>query len=285
MRIALFGGTFDPVHLGHLAVARVAADKFDLGRVYFVPADLPPHKQKRQLTKFQHRFAMLALATADDPRFVPSLLDAHTGHPNYSLDTVRRLKTTLKKNDKLYFLIGIDAFRDIATWHKPVELLSEVEFIVVSRPGFSLAEIGKSLPETLRPNGAMSRAFRHQRAEGTIVLPGATIHLLSEVHEKASSTHIRAAAHKSVKQLSRYVPRLVAEYIKKEHLYLWADGDGKARSREADHAPSAVLQERQRTIAKAKLQSGLERSDKEERQVLSFEESRHSHAGRSHKNG
>ena len=126
MKVGLFGGTFDPVHLGHMAVARAAAGKFDLGRIYFAPADLPPHKQKRRLTDFQHRFAMLALATVDDPRFVPSLLDAHTGQPNYSLDTVRRLKSTLKKIDKLYFLIGIDAFKDISTWHKPVELLAEV---------------------------------------------------------------------------------------------------------------------------------------------------------------
>jgi nicotinate-nucleotide adenylyltransferase len=248
MKIAFFGGTFDPVHLGHMAVARAAAEKFDLGRVYFAPADLPPHKQKRRLTDFQHRFAMLALATADDPRFVPSLLDAHTGQPNYSIDTVRRLKSTLKKNDKLYFLIGIDAFKDISTWRQPVELLAEVEFIVVSRPGFSLADVGRALPEPLRPTDAMLHTVRRQHAEGTIALSGATIHLLGEVREKVSSTQIRAAAHKSVKQLSRYVPRLVAEYIKKEHLY--EDG---------------AVAERQK--------------------VLSFEESRHPHAGRSHKNG
>jgi nicotinate-nucleotide adenylyltransferase len=248
MKIAFFGGTFDPVHLGHMAVARAAAEKFDLGRVYFAPADLPPHKQKRRLTDFQHRFAMLALATVDDPRFVPSLLDAHTGQPNYSIDTVRRLKSTLKKSDKLYFLIGIDAFKDISTWRQPVELLAEVEFIVVSRPGYSLADIGRALPESLRPPDSMLNAIRHQRPEGTIALTGATIHLLGEVREKVSSTQIRAAAHKSVKQLSRYVPRLVAEYIKKEHLYV----DG-------------AVAERQK--------------------VLSFEESRHPHAGRSHKNG
>jgi nicotinate-nucleotide adenylyltransferase len=247
MRIALFGGTFDPVHLGHLAVARAAAEKFDLGRIYFAPADLPPHKQKRRLTDFQHRFAMLALATADDPRFVPSLLDAHTGQPNYSIDTVRRLKSTLKKSDKLYFLIGIDAFKDISTWYKPVELLAEVEFIVVSRPGFSLADVGEALPEPLRPKEVMLRAVRQQHAEGAIALEGATIHLLGQVREKVSSTQIRTAAHKSVKQLSRYVPRLVAEYIRKEHLYL----DSPA----------------------------------EREKVLSFEESRQRHAGRSHKNG
>ncbi|HET9838547.1 MAG TPA: nicotinate (nicotinamide) nucleotide adenylyltransferase [Candidatus Angelobacter sp.] len=331
MKTALFGGTFDPVHLGHLAVARAAADHFDLGRVYFVPADLPPHKQKRPLTNFQHRFAMLALATADDPRFVPSLLDSHTGQPNYSIDTVRRLKATLRKSDKLYFLIGMDAFKDIASWYKPVELLAEVEFIVVSRPGSSLADIGKALPGSLRPNEATLRAVRHQRAQGTIAVPGATIHLLGEVHERASSTHIRAAAHKSVTQLSRFVPRLVAEYIKKERLYI---DPAAARS----GLTSGVLQQRQPLVAKMKLQSGVERSDSnkssghsalrpptrrspgsparagfaragvesacirstknlkrstiagglersDKKKVLSFEEPRHPHAGRSHKNG
>jgi nicotinate-nucleotide adenylyltransferase len=285
MRVSLFGGTFDPVHLGHMAVARAAAEKFDLGRVYFAPADLPPHKQKRRLTDFQHRFAMLALATVDDPRFVPSLLDAHTGQPNYSLNTVRRLKSALKKSDKLYFLIGIDAFKDISTWYKPVELLAEVEFIVVSRPGYSLADVGRALPDPLRPAGAMLHAVR-QQAEGTIALPSATIHLLGEVHEKFSSTQIRAAApHKSVKQLSRYVPRLVAEYIKKEHLYTGSEAAEKAGSRaEAAHAPKRVHQD-QENAKRAKTISGLERSDKDERQVLSFEESRQGHAGRSHKNG
>src|SRR5215475_12366380 len=124
MKIALFGGTFDPVHLGHLAVARAAADKFDLARIYFAPADLPPHKLKRKLTDFQHRFAMLALATAEDKRFVPSLLDAPAGAPNYSVETVRRLKSSLAKSDKLYFLIGMDAFADIATWRRPEALLA-----------------------------------------------------------------------------------------------------------------------------------------------------------------
>jgi nicotinate-nucleotide adenylyltransferase len=254
MKIALFGGTFDPVHLGHLAVARAAAEKFGLGRVYFVPADLPPHKQKRKLTDFQHRFTMLALATADDPRFVASLLDSHTGQPNYSISTVRRLKSTLKKTDKLYFLIGIDAFKDIGTWRQPEELLSEVEFIVVSRPGYSLADVGRALPESLRPTDLMMRAMRRQHVDGTIALMGATIHLLGEVREKVSSTQIRAAAGKPVKQLSRYVPPLVAEYIKKEHLYVGL--------------------------------AGVESASAEPDKVLSFQEARqHGHTGRSHKNG
>lgn len=220
MRVALFGGTFDPVHLGHIAVARAAAEKFKLNQVYFVPADLPPHKQKRKLTDFQHRFAMLALATIDDKRFVPSLLDAHTGQPNYSIDTVRRLKKELKALDKLYFLIGMDAFKDISTWRQPEELLAECEFIVAGRPGFSLADIGKVLPQSLRPSPTVISAMKRSRSNGMFVLPGVTLHLLPEVHEKVSSTQIRAAASKTAAQLSRYVPRLVAEYIKKERLYV-----------------------------------------------------------------
>ncbi len=224
MRIAFFGGTFDPVHLGHLSVARAAAEKFDLGTIYFAPADIPPHKQKRQLTDFQHRFAMLALACADDKRFVPSLLDAHTGKPNYSVDTVRRLKKTIRKSDTLYFLIGMDAFKEISTWYHPEALLAECEFIVASRPGYSLEDVGSALPEKLRPSEPVLRAMRGQRPNGTIALPGITIHLLPDVHERVSSTQIRAAASKSVPQLSRYVPRLVAEYIKKERLYTGATG-------------------------------------------------------------
>ncbi len=218
MKIAFFGGTFDPVHRGHLAVARAAAEKFGLGLIYFAPADIPPHKQKRKLTDFQHRFAMLALATAGDKRFVPSLLDAHTGRPNYSFETVRRLKSTLGKADQLYFLIGIDAFKDIGTWHKPVELLGECDFIVAFRPGYSLGDVGRALPDALRPPEPVLRALTKQHA-GTIELPGAAIHLLDEVRERVSSTQIRAAARKSVKDLSRFVPQAVAEYIEKEHLY------------------------------------------------------------------
>lgn len=235
MKIALFGGTFDPVHLGHLEVARAAADKFELNTIYFVPADIPPHKQSRQLTDFHHRFAMLALATADDKRFVPSLLDAPKGAPNYTIDTVRRVKRTLKKSDKLYFLIGMDAFKDIAAWYQPEALLAECEFIVVSRPGSSMAEIGNALPEKLRSTAETLRGAHNQQSTDTIALPGATIHLLSDIHHRVSSTQIRAAVSRPGRQLSRFVPRTVAEYIKKEKLYTGAAGDLK------DTAQSKVL--------------------------------------------
>jgi len=220
MNLALFGGTFDPVHRGHLAVARAAAKAFALRLIYFVPADLPPHKGNRVLTDFRHRIAMLALATAENDSFVPSLLEADSAQPNYSIETVRRFKRTLKKADHLYFLIGIDAFMEISTWRQPVQLLGECDFIVASRPGYSLADVGKALPEALRPSAEVLDALRQQQAGGTIALPSTTIHLLSDVNEKISSTRIRAAARKSLNQLSGYVPEPVARYIKKEHLYM-----------------------------------------------------------------
>ena len=126
MNIGLFGGTFDPVHRGHVALARVAMERCNLHRIYFVPAHIPPHKQKQPLTPFAHRFAMLVLATASEKAFVPSLLEApaegagtrkNPEKPNYTIDTIRRLKTSLKGRDNLFLLIGIDAFADITKWH------------------------------------------------------------------------------------------------------------------------------------------------------------------------
>jgi nicotinate-nucleotide adenylyltransferase len=235
MRVALFGGTFDPVHRGHLAVARTAADAFGLSLVYFALADIPPHKQKRKLTDFQHRYAMLALATAEDKRFVPSLLDSYTGQPNYSIDSVRRQKKTLNKSDKLYFLIGIDAFKDISTWRMPEELLAECDFIIANRPGHSMADVVRSLPKDLRPSETYLRNMKKAQRNGSLVIPGATLHLLTDVHERVSSTQIRAAAAKSAKQLARYVPQLVAEYIRKEGLYRPG-----ARTTEATPAPKVL---------------------------------------------
>ena len=219
MKLAFLGGTFDPVHLGHLAIARAAVEKLGLDLVYFVPASVPPHKRGRNLTEFQHRFAMLALATAEERRFLPSLLEANSTQPNYSIDTIRRLKSTLKPPDKLYFLIGADAFTEIASWRQPIELLSECDFVVSSRPGYSLETIEKALPESLRSEATLLKGSAEETVS-RVQLGSTTIHLLDSVDQPISSTQIRAAANNSVEELSKYVPRLVAEYIRKQHLYL-----------------------------------------------------------------
>jgi nicotinate-nucleotide adenylyltransferase len=229
MNTGLFGGTFDPVHRGHLALARVALDQYKLNRIYFVPANIPPHKQRQPLSPFVHRFAMLALATAQEKAFIPSLLEApdegaeqtkknRVEKPNYTIDTIRRLKQSFKGSDKLFVLIGMDAFCDIAKWHQAEALFSECEFIVANRPGYSLADVANALPASLRPRPEVTKPFQKHAATGDLVLKGATIHLLDDLHQPASATAIRQAA-ASGKPLGRFVDAPVAEYIKKVGLY------------------------------------------------------------------
>jgi nicotinate-nucleotide adenylyltransferase len=220
MNIGLFGGSFDPIHRGHLALAQAAANHYALRQVLFVAANVPPHKQKPPVTAFIHRYAMVALATQDEQRFVPSLLEAPewAEGTNYSIDTVRRLKQTLKKSDRLFFLIGMDAFKDIAKWREARALLGECDFIVASRPRYSLRDVAESLPEDLRPPAAVIRPFHKQAAKGDLVLPGVTLHLLEGVHESVSATAIRAAAAHG-KPLARWLDPRVADYIKKHGLY------------------------------------------------------------------
>jgi nicotinate-nucleotide adenylyltransferase len=238
MNIGLFGGTFDPIHRGHLALARVAQERCNLSRVLFVPAHIPPHKQRQPLSAFAHRYAMIALATAEQKDFVPSLLEApddldpgslakgkgkpkektRVVTPNYTVDTVKRLKQSFKKADRLFLLIGIDAFADIATWHQAEALFRECEFVVASRPGYSLADVANALPASLRPRVEVTRPFHKQAATGDLVLKGVNVHLLDEVYQPISSTVIREAA-AAGKPLGRFVEPAVADYIKKMGLY------------------------------------------------------------------
>ena len=224
MNIALFGGTFDPIHRGHLRVARAAAERFELNQVWFVPADIPPHKLKAPVTSYFHRYSMVSLAVAGNPDFLPSLLEAPDAEahmerrPSYTIDTVRRVKTELRKRDRLYFLIGIDAFRDIAKWYGAEALLKECEFIIAARPGYSLRDVASSLPRGLRPGAAELRKFRLWNHEGPLQFQGAKLHLLPETHENVSATQIRTVV-KSSAGLKKLVPDAVAEYIRKEGLY------------------------------------------------------------------
>ncbi len=234
MNIGLFGGTFDPIHRGHLTLARAACERYKLGRVLFVPANVPPHKQTQALSAFSHRYAMIALATVSEKEFAPSLLEApeepiaapprnkkdkgQGESPNYTIDTVRRLKCEFKKVDRLFLLIGIDAFADIAKWHQSEALFRECEFVVASRPGYSLADVANALPASLRPRVEATRPFHKQAATGDLVLSGVTIHLLDDVYQNISSTTIRQNA-VAGKSLGRFVDPAVADYIKKMGLY------------------------------------------------------------------
>lgn len=252
MNIGFFGGSFDPIHKGHISLASAAADRYGLRQVLFVAANVPPHKQEHPVTPFAHRYAMVTLATQDEKRFVPSLLEAPEaelrpfgeamaagptrpkagqtraavaaravptqGGANYTIDTVRRLKATLKKVDRLFLLMGIDAFRDIAKWREARALLGECEFVVASRPGYSLRDVAEALPEELRPAAAVTRPFNKQPATGELVLPGVRLHLLEGVHQNISATAIREAAAQG-KSMARWVDPRVGEYIRKVGLY------------------------------------------------------------------
>lgn len=135
MRIALFGGTFDPVHEAHLRVAREAAERFALDQVWFITAGNPPHKPAGATTAYEHRHRMVELACEADPRFVPSRLEEREGK-SYTIDTLARARKILGPDDELFFLIGADAFAEVGTWRRSEEVLCAVEFIVVSRPGY-----------------------------------------------------------------------------------------------------------------------------------------------------
>ena len=231
--VALFGGSFDPVHLGHLAVARAAAGRFGLARVYFVPTFVQPLKTHRAVTSFYHRFAMLALALEGEARFLPSLLEspetvrACGQEASYSVDTVARMRKQMRPDTRLYFLVGMDAFAHVAKWRSAVELLRSLEFIVASRPGFPLSEVVRALPAELRPNEAGEQKLIES---GTIESNGARLHLLPDVHEDVSATAIREAARRGA-GLEELVPRGVAEYILKMKIYSEEEEPGAAMPR------------------------------------------------------
>jgi nicotinate-nucleotide adenylyltransferase len=222
MNIALYGGTFDPIHCGHVSAARAARERFSLDRICFIPVGHPPHRPGERLTAFEHRYAMVALACAGEPAFVPSLAEAPAGRgPNYSIDTLRRFRRRLKPRDRLFFLIGADAFLELRTWRQWRALLNAAEFLIVSRPGFPLERVADVFPPEML----------ERRPAGRLVVPpcgtGAPIHirlrrgsawLLAGVSEPVSATEVRRRAARG-QDLRGLVPDLVAAYIAQQHLY------------------------------------------------------------------
>jgi nicotinate-nucleotide adenylyltransferase len=231
VNIALFGGTFDPIHAGHVQAACAAARKFRLDRVLFIPAGNPPHKYRDHLTPFPQRYGMVVLACAGDQRLIPSLLEAPTpdGKPRYSIDTVRKVHRSLRKSDRLFFLIGVDAFLDLPCWKEYRRLLDSVDFLVVSRPGFDANEIRKVVPAAMiRSGGAphhplLPSSVRRGLGGGAgrpevMRLRRSTLNILRGVHMPVASHDIRKAI-ASGRRVTGLVPPLVEEYILKEGLY------------------------------------------------------------------
>jgi nicotinate-nucleotide adenylyltransferase len=198
MRVALFGGSFDPPHHGHIAIATAAADVFDLDRVFFAPAGRQPLKTDSAPAPYADRLAMVELACKVDARFVASELDAPRpdGAPNYTVETLAALQEEMP-DARLFNLVGADSFLDLPRWHEPERLLEVAEWIVVSRPGFPLADLSQLW---LTP---------HQRGR---------VHLLQTVHEDVAATNLRERLEAGDRCADVLSPD-VSAYIEAHHLY------------------------------------------------------------------
>jgi nicotinate-nucleotide adenylyltransferase len=187
LRLAIFGGTFDPIHKAHVAMAVEAANQFHLDRILFIPAANPPHKSGLTYAPYEDRVRMAELAAVGDSRFEVSRLEAGPGR-SFSIHTVERVRASLDAGDELFFLIGADAFAEIESWHRWQELIPLVKFIVVSRPGHRYR-----IPE------------------------GAQVERLETVDLPVSSSGIRASL--AAGRRPAEIPERVIEYIFQHALY------------------------------------------------------------------
>src|SRR6185503_1984910 len=215
-RAAIYGGTFDPVHNGHVEVARRVQKLFALDEVIFVPACVPPHKRNAGITSAFHRFAMLALATAADPGLSISTIELDQPDRPYAVETVARMQAKLGSSYRLFFLMGADSWLEITTWREWQRLLKLSDQIVMTRPGYRL--------EASSVDGATITDTRGLSAEETAVMiddSSAPATFFSDaVFEDISATAIRAAVRQgNAERLRQLVPLSVAAYIEKYGLY------------------------------------------------------------------
>ncbi len=198
MRIAFFGGSFDPPHRGHLAIAGAAAKRLALDRVWMAPVGVQPLKLDGFSASYRDRLAMVELAVAGDPLIVASGIDAprSDGRPNYTIEVLAAIKSSLPASDKLFFLLGADAFLSLKQWHGAAELPFVCEFIVAGRPGFSIDDVYAALPADITaeremgsgsPPDLIAWVLRNGAGEQSRIC------LMPDLREDISATHIRAA--------------------------------------------------------------------------------------------
>jgi nicotinate-nucleotide adenylyltransferase len=208
-RIGLFGGTFDPVHRGHLAIAAQAAEELRLDRVLFIPAADPPHKRKTW-ADYGQRVAMLEAALTDDDRFSISLIEAELPAPSYTVDTLLELRRRLA--GQFYFLIGADSLLELHLWHRFQDLLKLTKFIVISRPGIPLTAMRQAMERLPGPFLPDAAGMRWQREDGAEF-----IFILNWLKEDVSSSAIREQLWRGEK--TELLDRRVVGYIEREGLY------------------------------------------------------------------
>ncbi len=220
MRIAFFGGTFDPPHCGHLAIARAAVTRLALDQVLMAPVGTQPLKGGSAQSSFEDRLAMVRLAVEGIPGLTASSIDAPLpdGQPNYTFDTLQRLRRQLQPADTLFCLLGADSFLTMRSWHRCSELLVFCDFIVAGRPGFSLEQINGALPK-----GVVNMGKHREGGITRFALAGpsgqsAELFVLPDLAQDISATEIRAALAEG-SEPQTVLPPAVAEYIRSHGLY------------------------------------------------------------------
>ena len=198
------GGTFDPIHHGHLVTAEAALHQFELDEVLFIPTGRPWMKQEREVTPAEHRYLMTVIATASNPRFTVSRLEIERDGPTYAVETLQELRRTAEDNVELFFITGADAILEIFHWKDPDEVLSLAHFIAATRPGYDLGRFEREAP-TAHPNVSV------------MDVPALAI----------SSSDIRERV-RTGRPIRYLVPEPVEEYIRKFGLY--ADPTGAPTS-------------------------------------------------------
>lgn len=221
-RIGVLGGTFDPIHLGHLHVARQVQRLFSLFQVHFVVASTPPHKSLEYLIPFSHRYAMVSLAASGIASFIPSMVELEPEASPFSVDTMGKLRRRFRREQAvLYFIAGGDSLAEVKTWRQSEKLLNLCNFIFVVRPGATAVNPKSALPEAaaervidlsgLGPIQAKRRIESHESDDFRI-------YIVDTGAPDVSATMIRSLAG-SGKSIRRFVPENVGEYIRKLHLY------------------------------------------------------------------
>jgi len=213
--VGLLGGTFDPIHYGHLRLAEEMGELLGLEEVRILPAGRPPHRGQPRVAA-QHRLAMARLAVAGNPRFVLDEREIHKASPSYSVETLTALRGELPAGTPLILFMGADAFMGLTTWHRWQDLLDLAHLAVAHRPGFTSAVWEDAMPEPLR------RLLATRRCEQAAELsekPAGLIHLhtITQLDISASQIRERALRGRSLRYL---LPDSVIDYIQENHLYV-----------------------------------------------------------------
>ncbi len=211
MKLGLLGGTFDPIHVGHLRLAEEVREAFDLEQVLFMIAASPPHKKRGAAAPFPHRFEMARLVLEQVPYFVASNLEEARGGPSYSVETLRELRRYYKGRAEFFFIVGLDAFLEITTWKDYPALFELANMVVISRPGYSRAKLRPLLKQELGFSREGENTYRHRS--------GLAVYLQETTLFAVSSTQIRALIRQR-RSIRYLVPEPVEDYIRRHHLYM-----------------------------------------------------------------